>query len=114
MISRERLAGFGSTDQEKSESDSTAFDMEAYLSQVRLNVIHRKPWPSHPGGFIFELDQCPLNSDHKDGSAAFTLVGGVPGFSCMHNGCSGKTIKDVFALYAPFRDGRHKERTEAQ
>ncbi len=116
MISREKLAQFGSTStaQEKSESDGPGFDMEGFISQHGFKVIRRKPWQSHPGGFIYELDQCPFDPDHKGGSAAFTFVDGVPGFACKHNGCCGKTIKDVFALYAPPTDASHDEETQAQ
>ncbi len=101
MITREALAQFASTatSQEKLGSASAHFDMEGYLSQQGFRVIRRKPWQSHPGGFVFELDQCPFNPEHTGGSAAFTFVDGVPGFTCKHNGCHGKTIKDVFATY---------------
>jgi hypothetical protein len=106
MISREDLAQFGSTSapQQKSESGGPGFDMESFISQHGFKVIRHKPWQSRPGGFIYELDQCPFNPDHKDGSAAFTSVDGVPGFACKHNGCCGRTIKDVFAAYAPPAD----------
>ena len=112
MIGREKLAEFGGS--EKSKPDATPFDLEAYVTRHEFNVISRKPWTSHPGGLIFELDPCPLNSDHKGGSAAFTYVDGVPGFTCKHNGCCGKTIKDVFATYTPAAATNHKEQTEAQ
>jgi hypothetical protein len=110
MISRKTLAQFASTPTPQQESGLpvTGFDIESYLSLHSFNVIQRKPWSSHPGGFVFELDRCPFNPDHTDGSAAFTLAGGVPGFSCKHNGCHSKTIKDVFAVYpvdpSPQRD----------
>src|SRR5262249_47895600 len=68
-------------------------------SRHGFEVLRRKPWQSHPGGEIFELTWCPFNPDHKDGSAAFTLVNGRPGFTCKHDGCHGKTIKEVFAIF---------------
>jgi len=88
--------------------------MEDYIARCGLKVVRRKPWQSRPGGFVFELEQCPFNPDHRDGSAVFTLVDGVPGFACLHNGCSGKTIKDVFGMHAPAPDKSHDERTQAQ
>lgn len=116
MISREKLAQFGSAlaAQQKPESAERGFDMESFILQHGFKVIRRKPWQSRPGSFIFELDQCPFNSDHQDGSAAFTLIDGVPGFTCKHDGCAGRTIKDVFALHAPPADASDDEKTQAQ
>jgi hypothetical protein len=116
VISRENLAQFGSTStkQERSESGGTGFDMEGYIALHGFRVIGRKPWQSRPGSFIFELDQCPFSPYHIGGSAAFTLVDGAPGFACKHNGCCGKTIKDVFALHAPPVEASDDGRTQAQ
>jgi hypothetical protein len=101
VISREKLAQFGNTSaaQPKQESAGTGFDMEGYLSKHGFEVLRRKLWQSRPGGQIYELAQCPFNPDHTDGSAAFTILNGVPGFTCKHNGCCGKTIKDILAIY---------------
>lgn len=108
MISREALNQFGGTDPEpdKSEPAGVGFDMRGFLGQHGFKVLREKPWASHPGGTIYELDQCPFNPDHTHGSASFTEVDGVPGFTCKHNGCAGKTIKDVFASYPPERPPR--------
>jgi putative DNA primase/helicase len=108
MISREALAQFGgsATAQGKPASGATGFDMEGYLTKHGFKVIRRKPWNSRPGGMIFELERCPFNPDHTGGSAALTFADGVPGFACKHNGCDGKTIKDVFANYPPERPPR--------
>jgi hypothetical protein len=75
------------------------FDMDGYLARHYLAVTRHKPWTSQPGGLIYELNHCPFDAAHVNGSAAFTLVGGKPGFRCQHDGCRGKTIQDVFALY---------------
>jgi putative DNA primase/helicase len=101
MIDGDALARFGRkpSEQPKPASEVGGFDMDAYLSRHGFKVIRRKPWHSHPGGEVFELARCLFNEDHVDGSAAFTLVRGQPGFSCKHNGCQGKTIHDVFAAY---------------
>jgi hypothetical protein len=101
VISDEALARFSSnsTGQRKPESTRIGFDMDGYLSRHAFEVLRRKPWQSHPGGLIFEVATCPFNADHTDGSAAFTLADGVPGFSCKHNGCHSKNMKDVFAAY---------------
>lgn len=103
MISRSDLEEFARTSEQRNEPPSPAsgFDMDGYLRLHGFAVLRRKPWNSNPGGLIFELEVCPFDTTHGRGSAAFTLVGGVPGFSCKHNGCSGKFIKDVFALFPP-------------
>jgi hypothetical protein len=104
LISRESFARFagGAVAPAKNESDG-GLDMDGYLSKHGFEVIRRKPWQSHPGGSIYELGKCPFNPDHTGGSAAFTTEDGKPGFRCQHEGCRGKTIKDVFALYPPER-----------
>jgi hypothetical protein len=73
--------------------------MDGYLAKHGFEVSRRKAWNSNPGGLIYELARCPFNPDHVGGSAAFTLAAGIPGFECRHNGCSSKTIKDVFSRY---------------
>jgi hypothetical protein len=100
VISRESLARYGTAAQAAAKPASDAgFDMDAYLSKHAFVVIRRKPWQSHPGGLIYEISVCPFNADHIAGSAAFTTEGGKPGFRCQHDGCKGKTIKDVFVVY---------------
>lgn len=100
MISRESLVRFGgnATTPVKPEIVSR-FDIDRYLAKHAIVVKRCRPWPAHPGGLVYELAQCPFNAAHTGGSAAFTLVDGRPGFGCQHDGCGGKTIKDVFAQY---------------
>lgn len=112
IVTSEKLSRFGSgsTGHLGPESPRARFDMEAYLSKYGLVVLQRKPWQSHAGGLIFELAVCPLNSAHTHGSAAFTLADGVPGFTCKHNGCHGKTMRDILAIYpAEQPEGVHEQ-----
>jgi len=101
VITGEKLSQFGSgsTGRLKPEPPRAGFAMEDYLSRYSLEVVRRKSWQSHAGGLIFELAVCPFNSAHTDGSAAFTLADGVPGFTCKHNGCHRKTMRDILAMY---------------
>ena len=102
LISRESLAIFADDNTAPPKADSVGhFDMDAYLKKYAFQVLHSKPWQSHAGGWIYELEVCPLNPDHKGGSAAFTMADGRPGFQCHHNGCSSKAIKDIFHKYPP-------------
>jgi hypothetical protein len=73
--------------------------MVDYLQMHGFAVTRCKPWGSNPGGSIYELARCPFDPEHTDGSVAFTLVNGVPGFKCQHDGCRRKGIRDVFAQY---------------
>src|SRR5215469_11473195 len=71
-----------------------------------FSVKRNKPWQAQPGGRVIELSTCPFNSEHTSGSAAFTVINGRLGFCCKHNGCQGKTMKDVFAEYPAERSVR--------
>jgi putative DNA primase/helicase len=101
LINRDSLANFGGATQGRNKPDQSGFDLGRYLLQHRFEVIRVKPWQSHPGGLVHELDKCPFNPDHTGGSAAFLIEGGKPGFRCQHNGCKAKTIKEVFAAFPP-------------
>jgi hypothetical protein len=76
------------------------FDMERYLARQGW-PFRCKPWTSQVGGWIYELDRCPFNEEHRHGSAACTLLDGQPGFHCHHNGCSGRNIQDLFREFPP-------------
>ena len=100
MISRGALArAVGTPALEADFTPSGHFDMDGYIALHGFNVRRCKPWPAHIGGMIYELAACPFDVAHTSGSAAFTLVDGIPGFKCQHDGCSGKVIKDVFDRY---------------
>jgi hypothetical protein len=100
MIKREVLEKY-SQQVEPRNGAGAAFDIFSYIEKHHFEVLRAKPWNSHPGGAIIELAACPFNPDHVDGSAAFSLLDGVPGFTCQHNGCEGKNIKDVFERFPP-------------
>jgi hypothetical protein len=99
------MARFGAHAVPVSPNPAGGFDMDGYLALHGFEVLRRKPWSAHPGGTVIELACCPFDGAHVGGSAAFTLLDGNPGFSCQHNGCKGKTIKDVFARYPVHRQG---------
>jgi putative DNA primase/helicase len=101
MIPTEKLTQYRADAQAQQTDTRSTFDMEAYLQKHKFELLKRKPWNSHHGGVILELSVCPFDANHTQGSAAFTLADGVPGFECKHNGCAGKTISDVFRRYPP-------------
>lgn len=100
MISRESLARFGAAAAGPTKPEvGTSFDMDGYVAKYAFVVTRRKPWQARPGALIYELAQCPFDASHTGGSAAFTLIDGRPGFRCQHDGCSGRTIKEVLAQF---------------
>jgi len=123
LIAREVLEQFGDTQEPQrgkkskprngSKSNTTAFDLDAYIAHHGLKVKQIKAWPSQPDGFIYELEVCLFNPAHTQG-AAFTLVNGRPGFRCHHNGCAGKTIHEVFEMYPDLAPPGESESSQTQ
>ncbi|HXJ40428.1 MAG TPA: hypothetical protein VNH18_14195, partial [Bryobacteraceae bacterium] len=114
MIDPEKLAGFRVSPTAPAKSERGGFDMETYLKKHGFEVLRRKPWPSHPGGEIIELCQCPFDANHGNGSAAFTMNNGKPGFKCQHDGCRGKTIRDVLASHPASRHEGDRPSAESE
>ncbi len=96
MISAEKLATFSGPPPAPAQSNASEFEMNGYLQRWGFVVTRTKPKGTRT---VYELAQCPFCADHIDGSAAFFMDNGVPGFHCHHNGCQGKTIKEVFRVY---------------
>jgi hypothetical protein len=75
---------------------SSGFNIDAFVS---------RHWPSaepehYQGGRKWVLDVCPFNPAHTNGSAAIIeRAGGMLGFTCLHNGCSGKDWRALRALH---------------
>jgi putative DNA primase/helicase len=105
MISGEVLDRFTKAAPASAKPESSGgFDIGGYLKFHNFEISRTKPWGSQPDGMIYELATCPFDPAHVNGSATFTLAGGMPGFRCHHNGCNGRNIKDVLARYpAPKR-----------
>ena len=116
MISFDELRRFGGgkEESEASEQQAVGFDLRRFIAQHGFKVLREKLWNSHPGGTIFELEQCPFDANHIKGSASFTEFKGVPGFKCQHDGCLDKGIKEVFAKYPVTFRAKPAGATEAQ
>jgi hypothetical protein len=66
---------------------SSHFDVEAFIQRHGLKVRRRGEWK---GGEKWELEACPINSDHTGGCAVITRgPNGALGFKCQHNSCAG-------------------------
>ena len=100
MISGDVLERFTKAEPVNARAEPAGdFDMDAYLKLHAFEITRTKPWSSQPGGIIYELAACPFDPAHVNGSATFTLAGGITGFRCHHNGCKGRNITDVLARY---------------
>ena len=54
------------------------------------------------GCTIYRLDECPFDSNHKNGdSKIFHYTNGAIAFKCHHDSCSGKKWQDVRIKYEP-------------
>jgi hypothetical protein len=86
------------------------FDVEGFLArylQARAPVAEN-------GGRKWLLEQCPFNAEHRAPDAAiFEHADGRLGFKCFHASCSGKTWKDVRALFEPRIDRSQSEGKQA-
>lgn len=57
---------------------------------------------SGDGCTIYRLDECPFDSNHKNGdSKIFHYTDGAIAFKCHHDSCSGKKWQDVRIKYEP-------------
>jgi hypothetical protein len=87
------------------------FDLDQFLNQHSLTVRQEQPWSGGERRLI--LDKCPFDPNHTGTSAAILqFEDGAVAFKCQHNGCAGKTWKDVRALLEPGYQDR-KEAAEA-
>lgn len=74
------------------------FDLESFIRQ-HLDVDGPTPWQ---GGQRWVFPVCPFNSEHRDRSAyLLQFPSGAIAAGCHHNGCQGRSWKDLRALYEP-------------
>jgi hypothetical protein len=76
-------------------------DVKAFIEPHGIHVLGepkvKEDWT------VYELDQCPLNSEHNRGEACLSvnIQSGIIAFKCQHDGCKGKKIDDVYNLWLP-------------
>ncbi|MEI7434912.1 MAG: hypothetical protein WCJ93_11740 [Methanomicrobiales archaeon] len=61
-------------------------DLPKWLSDHGLGVASQKPYE---GGTLYNLDECPFSSAHKDGAFAIQFVSGGIFAGCHHASCGG-------------------------
>jgi DNA-binding PadR family transcriptional regulator len=112
VVSREmleELAGLLPQDtahaQDSRPSTGARFDIERWIADQNLDA-DRKDWR---GGSCWVLAVCPFNSDHDDRSAVIVQdPSGKLGFTCHHNGCTGKDWRALREKLEPgWRELRH-------
>lgn len=75
----------------KSENKAGSFykpiEIENWITGHGLTVRRTKPWQ---GAMVYELSECPFNSEHNSGEARIIQFPNVAlSFGCFHNSCQG-------------------------
>jgi hypothetical protein len=99
IVSREMLEAVAAT--LPSESAPSAPDgsinVEAFINRHSIRVLRTGAWN---GGRKYILARCPFDSSHTGTSVAvLQLASGAVVFKCFHNGCAGRTWRDVRELF---------------
>jgi hypothetical protein len=79
-----------------SPQNGTKFDIGSFVN-THLKV-KRGPVP-YGNGRKWELEVCPFNENHNNGSAAVFEYPDGFGFKCQHDSCAGKEWRDVRDLF---------------
>lgn len=80
-------------------------DLGQWLASKGLDVVKTKA--AHGGGQMFILDTCPWDSAHTDRSAwVVQFPSGAIAAGCHHDGCSGKSWRDLRRIYEPHIEPR--------
>ncbi len=74
--------------QQQPADKDKGFDLGHWLSDHGVGVRSEKPYS---GGTLFNLDQCPFSSAHKDGAFAIQFGNGAVFAGCKHTSCGGGT-----------------------
>jgi hypothetical protein len=71
----------------KPDSSYKPLDIEKWMADHGLSIKRAKPWQ---GGTVYELKECPFNSEHNSGEARIIQFStGALSFGCFHNSCQG-------------------------
>lgn len=75
------------------------FDLRSFMLSHGLTVCRER---SNDRADIYELDECPFNSSHKDGDAKiFSYHNGAIAFKCHHDSCRQYKWQDVRLKFEP-------------
>lgn len=80
-------------------SSQQAFDLKDFMLRHGLTVCRER---SNDRADIYELDECPFNSSHRDGDAKiFYYHNGAIAFKCHHDSCRPYKWQDVRLKFEP-------------
>jgi hypothetical protein len=75
------------------------FDLRSFMLSHGLTVCRER---SNDRADIYELDECPFNSSHRDGDAKiFSYHNGAIAFKCHHDSCRQYKWQDVRLKFEP-------------
>jgi len=75
------------------------FDLRSFMLSHGLTVCRER---SNDRADIYELDECPFNSSHRDGDAKiFSYHNGAIAFKCHHDSCCQYKWQDVRLKFEP-------------
>lgn len=78
--------------------DNSQFNVEDFMREHGMTYKEQQGDRAR----IFRLDECPFDSNHKNGDAKiFLYPNGAIAFKCHHNSCADKHWQDVRLLYEP-------------
>lgn len=90
---------------------SSDFNLEDWMDKNNIRYTRS----SYDYGVKYYLEECPFNSDHTGKDAAiFKMNNGAIGFHCFHNGCYGKTWRDVRIHFEPTAYDKRQQYIEKQ
>jgi P4 family phage/plasmid primase-like protien len=76
-----------------------SFDLATWIRERQLDVTGPLPWQ---GGQKWVFKTCPWNTEHTDRSAFIVQhANGAIAAGCQHNGCRGRSWRDLRTLYEP-------------
>ncbi len=115
VVPRELLAALAGEaaepDREQAQaSNGAVFDIDGFIGRHGLEIRRDEAWD---GKRRIQLERCPFNAEHIEGSAAlFVMASGAIAFRCHHDGCAGRKWADVRELFEP--DRRHRSNGDAR
>lgn len=85
-----------------SKPSGSTLDIDDLLAKNSIEVARTGPWQ---GGRRWVLKTCPFNSEHVDQSAyVVQFSSGAVVAGCHHNGCAGRSWKDLAVILGVGRD----------
>ncbi len=85
--------------QYQSQQRSQAIDIPDFLSRAGLKLSKTKP--GQQGATVYELEQCPWNSEHVRSAYIIQFPSNAIVAKCHHNSCQGKGWRDIWEQYKP-------------